>query len=574
MANSNANANAKCTDLSCLPTLTIDDISREIRTHAVSVEGVAVEAVPSRSNSNVSGSGVESVAARATANPTSTVSASASSASKSASSTTTTTAQVPVQWRTTATNGVSYVTIARSVRNLPNELKAYLPIFCSALTSVGTTTHPLPTLDEQIRSNTGGISVSYTATTSPCTPLTTSEMIYLTSNCLDSASNTKTVSTMYELLTDIILNPRWDADGYERLRTVVLSSASGAGNGIVEQGHAYAMGAAVSGLRVEGGGEGEGRTNEALELQELTGGLTQVMMLNGLAGKILGEGGEAGVEALKDVEAKLKAIAEYLLTSNETEITRCAITCMDEAKERQESNLRGLLERVGWTGGQRDLYSQNPTPLRLDLPSRLLFPIPAGVNYTAKAFPGVPYSHPDAAALQILSSLLSTNFLHRELREKGGAYGGGAQYSSLDGYLCLWSYRDPPQGLQRTLETYEKAAEWGAGVKGRVGQRELDEAKLSIFSALDRPVSASDEGITLFRYGITDEMRQRRRDQLFAVTSDDVERVAKQVFYGPASKGSRVAVLGSDKEGAEFVEAANAKMEGTDGEAKWEVMRG
>ncbi len=39
-------------------------------------------------------------------------------------------------------------------------------------------------------------------------------------------------------------------------------------------------------------------------------------------------------------------------------------------------------------------------------------------------------------------------YLHKEIREKGGAYGSGCKYSA-DGYLAFYSYRDPNH-----LQTY------------------------------------------------------------------------------------------------------------------------
>ena len=115
---------------------------------------------------------------------------------------------------------------------------------------------------------------------------------------------------------------------------------------------------------------------------------------------------------------------------------------------------------------------------------------------------------------QILASLLTNHFLHREIREKGGAYGGGARYSAADGTFSLYSYRDPP-GLARTLETFSKAEGWAGSVKEFVGLRvrllihfveeierchslienlqELEEAKLSVFQNIDAPISAANE---------------------------------------------------------------------------------
>ena len=78
--------------------------------------------------------------------------------------------------------------------------------------------------------------------------------------------------------------------------------------------------------------------------------------------------------------------------------------------------------------------------------------------------------------------MMTNNFLHREIREKGGAYGGGSGYSPLGGLVQMMSYRDPQ--IERTVETYERAVDWAMNLDQFVGQRELDEAKLNVFQVI------------------------------------------------------------------------------------------
>lgn len=53
---------------------------------------------------------------------------------------------------------------------------------------------------------------------------------------------------------------------------------------------------------------------------------------------------------------------------------------------------------------------------------------------------------------------MSNLYLHREVREKGGAYGAGARagHNSFD----MTSYRDPH--ATQTLQSFENAAQWAA----------------------------------------------------------------------------------------------------------------
>lgn len=71
-----------------------------------------------------------------------------------------------------------------------------------------------------------------------------------------------------------------------------------------------------------------------------------------------------------------------------------------------------------------------------------------------------------------MADTLSNNYLHREIREKGGAYGAGCSVRSLMGSMTLWSYRDP-----NILET-EKILD---NLKLELDEIKLNEAKLTVF---------------------------------------------------------------------------------------------
>jgi Zn-dependent M16 (insulinase) family peptidase len=43
---------------------------------------------------------------------------------------------VPVQFRKTATNGVTYFKMITNMSTLPSELKIYLPLFCDVISSL------------------------------------------------------------------------------------------------------------------------------------------------------------------------------------------------------------------------------------------------------------------------------------------------------------------------------------------------------------------------------------------------------------------------------------------------------
>ncbi len=173
---------------------------------------------------------------------------------------------------------------------------------------------------------------------------------------------------------------------------------------------------------------------------------------------------------------------------------------------------------------------------------QLFFPVPSQVNFVARAVrTGLSYSHPDSPAVAVGAKVLSSCFLHREIREKGGAYGGGSSLAT-DGMLSLTSYRDP--NLERTLSTFQEGLSRWIFDESSVSDRDVREAKLSLFAGLDQPVPPGSRGLAEFSSGISHEQREERRARLLSVTRRDVkEAFARHVSLRLVS----VAALGSDQ---------------------------
>ncbi|KAL8864807.1 MAG: hypothetical protein Q9198_009632, partial [Flavoplaca austrocitrina] len=76
-------------------------------------------------------------------------------------------------------------------------------------------------------------------------------------------------------------------------------------------------------------------------------------------------------------------------------------------------------------------------------------------------------------------------------------------------------------------------------------EQDLEEAKLSVFQGVDAPESVSDEGMTRFLSGVTEDMEQRKREQLLDVKKSDVADAAQKYLVGGMAE-AKVAVLGSE----------------------------
>ncbi|MDO3385748.1 insulinase family protein [Gilvimarinus sp. SDUM040013] len=148
------------------------------------------------------------------------------------------------------------------------------------------------------------------------------------------------------------------------------------------------------------------------------------------------------------------------------------------------------------------------------------------VNFCAKVFPTVVSDHPDAAPLTVLGGVLRNGFLHRTIREQGGAYGGGASQDNNIGAFRFYSYRDPR--LAETLDDFDAAIEWLLATELELS--EIEEAILGVVSSIDKPASPAGEAKQTFQaelFGRSREKREQFRRRVLEVTDKDLKRVTQ-----------------------------------------------
>jgi hypothetical protein len=167
------------------------------------------------------------------------------------------------------------------------------------------------------------------------------------------------------------------------------------------------------------------------------------------------------------------------------------------------------------------------------------------VNFVAAAIPAVRMPHDDAAALAVIAKLLRSLYLHREIREKGGAYGGFALYNSEDGMFCLASYRDPH--IVATLDVFQGAAGFICG--GTLSETDVKEAVLQVCSEIDKPDPPGPAARKAFFrkiVSLSDDLRARFKQRLIALTRRQVMAVAER-YFGEGLQHCSVAVIGSEE---------------------------
>jgi presequence protease len=414
------------------------------------------------------------------------------------------------------TNGILYLDVGLDLHALPQELLPYASIFSRALLGMGTATEDYVTLSQRIGRSTGGIETATfsSMTRQPGAPA--AARLFLRGKA--------TVAQAHDLLAivrDVLLTVK--LDDRERLRQIVLEEKAGAEAELVPRGHMVAL----RRLRAA--------FNEADWALEQLSGVTYLLFLRGLVQRI--------DSAWPAVLQQLEVVRQALLNRN-------ALLVNATLDARSWASVRPtIVEFLGaLPAASAELAVWTPT---MSATSEGLA-IPAQVNYVAKGANLYTLGYTLHGSQLAATNYLRTTHLWERVRVQGGAYGGFCLFDTLSGIFCYLSYRDP--NLLATVAAYDDAARFLR--ESHLSTEELTRSIIGAVGALDSYQLPDAKGYTsMQRYltGETDELRQRRRDELLAATPEDFQRFGEALER--LREQGRVVVVGS----LGALEAANAE---------------
>lgn len=401
------------------------------------------------------------------------------------------------------TNGLTFFRALKEI-NIPEHLLPFLPLFCECLTNLGTRFKTMADVEDEIKLYTGGLSSSVSVSASPYNINEPRLKWSISGSCLDQNFG-KLVSIWEELLVETNFR------NLEKLSVLIKGICSDNINSVVDSGHAYARLYSAS------------KISPVKMLDDKLNGVEQVLFLSKL-----NKWNETN-QLENMVIPQLEQLSRILVSQSGW---RTMLTCDRKVVNNNEKAVSSFINRLPQGEPSSGLITTN-----LSASLNTLVKIPAQVSFSSLTKPGVSYAEPEGAFLQVLSQLLTFKRLHQEVREKGGAYGGGASYDGLSGVFGFYSYRDP--NALRSVDVFRSSGAWilEALKSGELTEEDLDQAKLTIFQRVDAPMSVQSEGVNFFVNGVDDEMRQVRREQLLDVELEDVEQAAKKFLMQGKESG-------------------------------------
>ncbi|MBX2824038.1 MAG: insulinase family protein [Gammaproteobacteria bacterium] len=428
--------------------------------------------------------------------------------------------QHPAMFYPQGTNGLVYQDLILPLPKLPDELLPLLPYYTNYLTDVGCGGRDYlatQTLQSEVTGSLNAYSIQRSSTEDA---QSVTGYLFLSGKAL--VRNQEALSNLME---ETLTSARFDET--TRLRELFAQSRAAREQSITGSGHALAMTAAASGMS---------------PVTALSHRLT----------------GLAGIQALKqlddeiDDEAALKTVIEKLIAIHEIVATAPRQFMFVAEEENRTSILDGAGRSFSAATPASSFEHHSLAPVRERV--NQLWTTSTEVNFVAKAFPTVSAAHDDAPALAVLGPYLRNGFLHRAIRETGGAYGGGATQDADSASFRFFSYRDPR--LVETMDDFDASLEWLQ--QKDHDPRAVEEAILNVISSIDKPGSPAGRARSAFNselFGRSREFQRERRRKILEVTLDDLQRVGK-TYLDPET--ASVAAITSP---ARATEAASLQME-------------
>ncbi|XP_052861714.1 presequence protease, mitochondrial [Anopheles cruzii] len=421
-------------------------------------------------------------------------------------------ANVPTQLCRVDTNGIVYFRGVLDVGGLTEEQKLLLPLFNAIVTQFGTEQHNYRVFDQLISSKTAGIGFSTHVVQSVDSTEQYEFGLYFGTYALD-----QNVADMFEICRQIFNELQLtDVSRFEMLLENYLSELS---VGIAQSGHLYAMQNA-NGLVTESG-----------RLRERLSGIEHLAFMKEFTQR----------HTPAEILEKCRSITQLFSGAG----LRCALNYTPSSEELALAKYESFIASVPlrstarvWNCSQ-PLPGTNPNTVQC---RHTVMNIP--VNYCAKSLLTVPYTDRHYAPLKVLAKYLSAKYLLPVVREQNGAYGAGAKIAS-DGLFGFFSYRDP--NARTTLDVFDEAYGWNVAKLPKLDEQTLFEAKLGVLQQLDVPIAPLEQGMDLFRQGISDELFAQHRQAVLEVSKEQLLEVNER-FLRPGAPSVTVgkSVLGPE----------------------------
>ncbi|KAL5182239.1 Presequence protease 2, chloroplastic/mitochondrial [Glycine soja] len=400
------------------------------------------------------------------------------------------------------TNDVLYTEIVFNMKSLKQELLPLVPL--QSLLEMGTKDLTFVQLNQLIGRKTGGISV-YPFTSSvrgkedPC-----SHMV------IRGKAMAGHIEDLYDLVNSVLQDVQFTDQ--QRFKQFVSQSRARMENRLRGSGHGIAA------ARMDA------KLNAAGWMSEKMGGLSYLEFLRTLEERV--------DQDWADISSSLEEIRKSIFSKQ-----GCLINVTADRKNlaKTEKVLSKFVDLLPTSSP----IATTTWNVRLPLTNEAIV-IPTQVNYIGKAANIYDTGYRLNGSAYVISKYISNTWLWDRVRVSGGAYGGFCDFDTHSGVFSFLSYRDP--NLLKTLDVYDGTGDFLRELQ--IDDDTLTKAIIGTIGDVDAYQLPDAKGYSsMLRYllGITEEERQRRREEILSTSLKDF-KIFMDAMEAVKDKGVVVAV--------------------------------
>ncbi len=410
------------------------------------------------------------------------------------------------------TGGIAYIDIGFDLHALDADDLPWVSLLGSMLLDMGTQKEDYSALAQRIAQKTGGLYATPMHAAAENNPTSISRL-FLRGKCMSAQTD-----DLLAILSDILFAPKFD--NIKRFKEILLEHKAEMESGLIPSGHS----AVLSRLK--------SHHHEAARAAEAMSGIDALFFHRDIQKKV--ENDCPGI--VTRIETILQKLLNGGLVINVTADTKDR-SAIFQTLERFTSNFPKVGKptppvghpseggesgsKIPSSGGVAEGRGGFPAWEFGNEPSKseaLL--VSSRVNYVGRAINLFDNGYKMDGSSLVITKYLRTAWLWEKIRVQGGAYGAVCAFDVHSGSFAFASYRDP--NLVDTLDAYGKTGEFLKNLS--LDEDELTRALIGAIGAIDAYLLPDAKGYAdTLRWltGMTDEKRQKRRDEVLATTADD-----------------------------------------------------
>ncbi|MCF8018090.1 MAG: insulinase family protein [Vallitaleaceae bacterium] len=390
----------------------------------------------------------------------------------------------------TFTNNIVYMRLLFDFSPLTFEELPYVSLLTRLLMRMDTKQHTYSELSDEINIHTGGVRAEtnvYGMNNEPDICQTKFEVKF---KCLGEKID-ETVTLVKEVLTESLFTD------LNRLKDLIFENKSRLSTALTSGGHNVSINRCSSYFNISA------RYKEALD------GITYYEFLE----KVVSE------NQFEAVAIKLKEVLDKITHRENLHI-------LVNTEERLIAPVKEKLQELITVFPEKSIAYDETLPITFETLNEG-FKTASKVQYCALAGDYVKEGYLYNGHMKVLQTIMSLDYMWKEVRVKGGAYGGFAGFRR-NGLFFLGSYRDP--NLNKTYEIYRALPEYVKNLK--LDDRELLKYIIGTMSNVDVPLTPQmkgDRALGLYMSGVSKEDEQRERDEILSTTLEDLTALGQLI---------------------------------------------